>query len=172
MSAEAQARLNVALKDIINFYEQAKIAPSSVQLMETFVEKHLPIDFLSLAEGFGKCMAFIDHDELISLLYKAFVLLVDGYVIERKQINKKLKLLKEDKKADPAKVNSMENAIVDIDQRKAVAISTLNRIKAMNLVPAALFRDPKFDAFSYYKAALSKHQAEQAAASPQKKGKN
>lgn len=171
MSAEAQARLNVALKDVINFYEAANIAPSSVQLMETFVEKHQPIDFLTLAEGFGKCMAFIDHDELVSLLLKAFILLIEGYVIERKQINKKLKILKEDKKADPAKVNSLENMVVDLDQRKAVAMSTMNRLKVMNLVPAALFRDPKFDAYSYYKTALAQQQATAAAAAPPKKGK-
>jgi len=171
MAAEAQARLNVALKDIIAFYEQAKIAPSSIELMEAFVEKHQPIDFLTLAEGFGKCMAFIDHDELISLLYKAFVLLIDGYVAERKAINKRLKILREDKKADPAKIASMENTIIDIDQRKAVAMSTMNRLKAMNFVPAELFRDPKFDAFTHYKAALAKHQAEVAASAPPKKGK-
>lgn len=171
MSADAQARLNVALKDIILFYEAAKVAPESILLMENFVEKHLPIDFLTLAEGFGKCMAFIDHDELVSLLYKAFILLIDGYIIERKQINKKLKILKEDKKADPNKINNMENAIVDIDGRKAIAMSTMNRLKAMNLVPAALFRDPNFDAFAHYKVALAKHQSEVAAAAPPKKGK-
>jgi hypothetical protein len=171
-SAEAQARLNVTLKDIVGFYVQAGIDEKSVALMESFIEKHLTVDFLSLAEGFGKCMAFINHDELISLLLKAFLGLIDGYVIERKMVNKRLKLLKEDKKADQEVVARLERLIGDIDDRKALAMTTANRLKAMNMVPLALFNDPKFDAYSYYRTTLLAKQKEALvnAPPPKKKG--
>lgn len=170
-SAESQARLNVCLKDIVAFYEQAGVAQQSLTLMESFIDKHLTVDFLTLAEGFGKCMAFIDHDELISQLLKSYLQLIEGYIIERKMVNKKLKLLKEDKKSDPDVIARLENLIIDIDNRKAIAMTTANRLKVMNLVPAAMFRDPKFDAFSHYKVAWEKQRAAQAAAMPHKKGK-
>lgn len=116
-------------------------------------------------------MAFIDHDELISQLLKSYLQLIEGYIIERKMVNKKLKLLKEDKKSDPDVIARLENLIIDIDNRKAIAMTTANRLKVMNLVPAAMFRDPKFDAFSHYKVAWEKQRAAQAAAMPHKKGK-
>ena len=48
-------------------------------------------------------MAFIEHDELINKLLKTYQQLIDGFIIERKIINKRIRLLKEDKKAKPVK---------------------------------------------------------------------
>lgn len=155
-TAEAQARLNICLKDIIAFFENAGIDRNSLSLLESFLEKHQTVDFLNLAEGYGKCMAFIDHDELVGLLLKSYTTLIEGYLLERKQVNKRLKILKEDKKADPDVVSRLEHLIVDIDNRKAAANVINNRLKAMNLIPAKLFLDPNFDAYSYYKTALAK----------------
>ena len=118
--AEAQARLNVALKDIVQFFEDEGVKEHSVVLLNSFIDKHLTVDFLALAENFGKCMAFINHDELTSRLFKSFSILMEGYIIERKVTNKRLKMLKEDKKSDPDVILRLENLIIDIDQRKAV----------------------------------------------------
>mmetsp|Transcript_19817 Transcript_19817/g.33152 ORF Transcript_19817/g.33152 Transcript_19817/m.33152 type:complete len:176 (-) Transcript_19817:1071-1598(-) len=160
-SAEAQARLNVSLKEIISFYQEAGIEQSSMDLMDGFIEKHLTMDFLHLSEGFGKCMAFIDHDELVSLLLKAYLLLIDGYVIERKIINKKLRLLKEDKKTDPEVLIRLENLLLDIDHKKALAMTNGNRLKAMNMIPLANFNDLNFDAKQFYHQAMSKVRLEE-----------
>ena len=159
-SAEAQSRLNVMLKDIVNFFEQAKVDERSISVMENFIEKHLTVDLLTLAEGFGKCMAFIDHDELISLLLKAYTQLLDGYVIERKIVYKRWKPLTEDKKADPVLLNRLENLIADIDARKSIAMDTLYRLKVMNAVPLACFHNPKFDATAHYKKVMAEKSKE------------
>lgn len=164
MAAEAQARLNVCLRDIISFYEQAGIDAKSVAMLESFIDRHLPFDFLSLAEGFGKCMAFIDHDTLIALLVKAFSTLIDGFTIERRGIAKKHRILMEDKKADPAVIARLENLMADIDARKQTAEMTLQRLKVMNMVPAALFRDPKFEPYAYYQNIRAQHWREAAEA--------
>jgi hypothetical protein len=173
MAAEAQARLNVCLRDIISFYEHAGIDAKSLAMLESFIDRHLPFDFLSLAEGFGKCMAFINHDELIALLIKAFSTLIDGFVVERKGIAKKHKNLLEDKKADPAVIARLENLMADLDSRKQTAEMTNQRLKVMNMVPAALFRDPKFEPYEYYQKVRATHWREAAeareAAAPHKK---
>ena len=143
MAAEAQARLNICLRDIITFFEQGGIDGNSIAMLESFIDRHLPMDFLSLAEGFGKCMAFINHDELIALLVKAFNTLIDGYVIEKKAVSKKHKILIEDKKSDPAVIARLEALMADLDSRKQTAEMTNQRLKIMNMVPAAMFRDPK-----------------------------
>lgn len=157
-AAENLARLNVCLKDIVTFFEEAGIASSSLELMNSFIEKHLYMDFLSLAEGFGKCMAFINHDELVRRILEAYNTLINGYIIERKAISKKIRILKEDKKTDPEVLAKQENLLADVDQKKANAMTILARVRAMNYLPVNLFKDDKFDGVSYYDANVEKPQ--------------
>ena len=152
--AEAQARLNVALRDIVAFFEDGGVKEHSVELLNSFIDKHLTVDFLSLAESFGKCMAFIDHDDLTSRLFKCFSLLMEGYIIERKVTNKRLKMLKEDKKSDPDVILRLENLIIDIDQRKAIATVSLARFRAMQTMSINNFKDSNFDYKKAYKESV------------------
>jgi hypothetical protein len=121
-SVDAQARLNVNLREIVTFFEESGVQEQSIQLLNSFIDKHLSTDFLELAEGFGKCMAFIDHDELVNKLLKTFSSLVDGYVVERKIVSKRIRLLKEDKKTDPDVLTRQENLLLDVDNKKAIAM--------------------------------------------------
>ena len=155
--AEAQARLNVSLKEIVAFFEDQGIKEHSVDLLNNFIDKHLTVDFLSLSENFGKCMAFNDHDELNSKLFKSFTLLIEGYVIERKVTNKRLKMLKEDKKSDPDVILRLENLLIDIDQRKAIATASLARLRAMQTISINKFKDPNFDYKKAYKESVLAH---------------
>jgi hypothetical protein len=143
--AEAQARLNVCLREIIVFLEEANIQEHSAALLNTFIDKHLTIDFLNLAEGFGKCMAFLDHDALVEKLYRSYCVLIDGYVVERKIISKKIRIMKEDKKADPDVVIRLENLLSDVDNKKALAMTSCMRLRAMNTIRFAPFKNADFD---------------------------
>jgi hypothetical protein len=165
-SAEAQARLNVNLREIVSFFESAGIQEHSVTLLNSFIDKHLTTDFLSLAEGYGSCMAFIDHNDLIAKLLKTYTSLLDGYIIERKIINKRIRLLKEDKKADPDVLARQENLLSDVDNKKALAIVAMARLRAMNLIPFEKFKDPKFNGLAEYKSIVA---ATQKANKPTKK---
>lgn len=143
--AENQARLNIELQDIITFFEEQKIQEQSIALLNDFIEKKLATNFLSLAEGYGKCMAFIDHEELLSKLVKCSVLLIDGYKIESKIARKKLNALKEDKKTDPEVMAKNEKINVDIDLKLAEGKVEYARLRAMGKIPAESFKDPHFD---------------------------
>lgn len=154
---DCQARLNVSLRDIITFFEEAGIKENSIILLNSFIDKHLTTDFLSLAEGYGKCMAFIDHDELVVKLLKSSQLLIEGYVIERKIANKRLKLLKEDKKSDPEVIARLENLLIDLDQKKAVANVSAMRLRAMTTISISNFHNPKFDYVAHHKASVEHH---------------
>lgn len=150
-AAEAQARLNVCLREIVTFFEEAGAQEHSINMLNAFIDKHLTTDFLSLAEGFGSCMAFIDHNELISKLYRTVCTLIDGFIIERKIILKKIRLLKEDKKADPEVLARQENLLADVDAKKANAMVLMARLRAMNAIPLEMFEDDSFNAFAHYK---------------------
>lgn len=158
-SAEAQARLNVNLKDIVTFYEENGVLEHSINLMNSFIEKHLTMDFLELAEGYGKCMAFIDHDELASRLLKSYNSLLDGYIIERKMINKRIRMLKEDKKADPEVLARQENLLAELDIKKANAIVAMARLRVMNIISIKDFQDEKLDAVDKYQKYMEHQKA-------------
>jgi hypothetical protein len=150
-AAEAQARLNINLRDIVIFFQENGIQEHSVLLLEQFIEKKQALDFLNLAEGYGKCMAFCNHDELIAKLLQSYLSLIDGYIVERKTTSKRIKNLKEDKKADPDVLARQENLLNDIDHRKATASAACVRFRTMAAIPLDMFRDETFDAVVYKK---------------------
>lgn len=156
--AEVQARLNICLRDIVTFFEEAGVREDSILLLNSFIDKHLTVDFLNLAEGFGNCMAFIDHNELIRRILESFNTLLSGYVLERKLYNKRIRILREDKKADPELIAKLEHLLTEVDQKKAQAMVTAARLRAMNAIPVDKFRDPKFNALDYYDKNVEKIQ--------------
>lgn len=155
-AAEAQARLNITLRDILTFFQENGIQEHSAVLLETFIEKKQALDFLNLADGYGKCMAFINHDALIELILASYTALIDGYIIERKITSKRIKNLKEDKKADPDVLARQENLLVDIETRKSSASAALVRFRIMSKVPLTNFRDPSFNPDMFIKNAQAR----------------
>ena len=120
--------------------------------LNEFIAKNQTFGFLELSEAFGECMAFIDHDDLIAKLQFSFNLLADGYNIERKIINKRLKFLKEDKKSDPVVIDKNENNLLDVENKKATVLVQCLRLKAMTTIPVKHFKsNPNFDPIAHYK---------------------
>jgi hypothetical protein len=150
-SAEAQLRLQFSLKDLISFFEKAGVSSQSIENLQEFVTKNQTMAFLELAEAFGECMAFIDHDDVLIKIQGSFHLLAEGYNIERKLIVKRLKFLREDKKSDPSLIEKNENGLVDIDQRKALVLVQCLRLRAMLTIPIKHFKEnPNFDCIAHY----------------------
>ena len=151
-SAEAQARLQLSLRDIIEFFEKAGVEQHSVENLTEFISKNQTFGFLELSEAFGECMAFIDHDDLLNKIQASYHLLSEGYNIERKIINKRLKFLKEDKKSDPGIIDKNENNLLDVESKKATVLVQCLRLKAMASIPVKSFKsNPNFDALLHYK---------------------
>lgn len=149
--AENNARLNVELEDLIIFFESAEIQEHSIANMKDLIEKGLISDCLDLAEGFGKCMAFINHEELLSKMLSCYSVLIDGIKIERKMTGKKLGLLREDKKADPEILAKVESQMENVEKRLSAGKVEHARLQAMSFFPMDKFKDPKFDYKKAYK---------------------
>jgi hypothetical protein len=144
--AEIQARINVALKDIISFYEDAKCPASSLENLQGLLDSHDYMRFLELAEGFSQCMAFIDHNLIVSKMHAAWNLVHDSIVIERKMVSKRLRPLEEDKKADPELVAKLQNIKANHDRRKAKASISCAKFGFMMKIPIQEFlKDPNFN---------------------------
>ena len=77
-SIEAQARLNVSLREVISFFEESGVQNHSIVLLNEFIDKHQSFEFLELAEKYGSCNAFLAHEKLFELLYGSWSLLYDG----------------------------------------------------------------------------------------------
>ena len=151
-AADAQARLQVSLRELIEFFEKYGIESRSVEKLNDFITKNQSMEFLDLCESFGECMAFIDHDELCTRLSTSYNFLSDGYNIEKKTLNKRLKALKEDKKTEPETLAKIENAINDVEMKKASVLVNCLRVKAMVMIPSENFKkDEKYDSLKLYK---------------------
>jgi TRAP-type mannitol/chloroaromatic compound transport system substrate-binding protein len=82
-------------------------------------------------------------------------LFLDGLNLERKLINKKLKALREDKKADPNNVLKQEALIADIDEKKSRVVLNNVRLKAVKCTSISEFiNDPNIDLDALYKQRL------------------
>jgi hypothetical protein len=161
---EAQARLNSSLKDIVTFFaEGANVSSPSIDILNDYIEKHLSFEFLLLAESYGRSMAFINHDELVNLLFASWNLLFDGYTLERKITMKRIRMLKEDKKSDPAVLARQEQLLIDIESKKAKALVECMRLKAMRLFPIKNFaKENNFDYVTEYGRVIKKEVEERA----------
>jgi hypothetical protein len=145
MAADAQARLHLNLQDIVSFYEAGGCGESSADKMNAFIEAHDYFSYLDLAEGFGKCMAFIDHDVLAVKMQEAWTGLNDLYIIEKKSIDKRIKNMEQDKKADPDILLKYQNMKAELEQKLAKVLVQIVKYKYINVYPLKRFNEKSFN---------------------------
>lgn len=148
--AEINARLNVQLTNLKAMFETAGIQQHSIVMLEGLIKDKKPSDFLTLIEGFGQSMAFVDHDELVNRLVVSWDLVLDSLNAEKKAVKKKIAALKEDKKSDPDVLAKQENLLVDVFTKRATSLIAVNRLRAMQTIALADFKNPVFDSMSKY----------------------
>ncbi len=145
------AKLNVCCADMQSMLESANIAEHSANALNSMKDKKQYADFLDLVESFGESMAFIDHDELSNLLLKAWSVYMDVVNNERKAQKKKVQSIQEDKKADPDLLAKNEDILEQVNQRRAMAVASVVRFKAMTAISIKEFRkNPQLDALAMY----------------------
>ena len=139
------AKLNVICADLTELLQGgvAPLAEHSINAINNMISKKLYGDFLDLVESFGESMAFINHNELVNVLLKAWTLNADVVNNERKMIKKKLQSLLEDKKADPDNVAKNEDLLAQVNQRRAMATAAVIRFKAMAVIGLEEFKKNK-----------------------------
>ena len=86
-------------------------------------------------------MAFIDHDLLHARMATGLSLLDDGVGVERKILIKKIRNLEGDKNADPAILAKLQNARVELDQKKIRTLIECLKYKYMVTAPLKTFEN-------------------------------
>jgi hypothetical protein len=156
----ASEKLNASLKELVSFFEAAGVKNHTLNLFGEYSTKHQVVEFLMLAENFGKCNAFVDHDQLLLLLLTSWSLLLDGHNMEKKAISRRVRALKEDKKTDPEVLARLEHLLSDIEIKKANESVNIIRLRAMIEIPVQEFKsDPNFDYVARYKENCDKKKA-------------
>ena len=145
MAADAQARLHVNLQEVVSFYQDGGCGDSSLNRLNDYIEKHDYFAFLDLAEGFGKCMAFIDHDTMATMMQSSWAALNDLYVIEKKSVDKRIKNMEQDKKADPDILLKYQNMKVELEEKLAKVLVQITKYKYINVFPLKRFNEKSFD---------------------------
>ena len=133
--------------------ETAGVQQHSVDMLDGLIKDKKYSDCLTLFEGFGDSMAYVDHDDLVSRLTMSWGLVVDALNAERKTVKKRIATLKEDKKTDSDVLARQENAFNDICNKRAFAVCAVTRFKIMNAIPLANFKkDANYDGVADYLA--------------------
>ena len=145
MAADAQARLHISLQDVVTFYKEGGCGESSLAKLDAFIEGHDYFSYLDLAEGFGKCMAFIDHDLMASMMLTSWTALNDLYVIEKKSIDKRIKNMEQDKKADPDILLKYQNMKIELEGKLARVLVQITKYKYINVYPLKRFNEKSFN---------------------------
>mmetsp|Transcript_13624 Transcript_13624/g.20425 ORF Transcript_13624/g.20425 Transcript_13624/m.20425 type:complete len:168 (+) Transcript_13624:98-601(+) len=147
---EARDRLHVHMADMVSFFEEGGCEKKSLSLLSSALESHSHFDFLELAEGYSKCMAFVDHDALAQKLATLWAGVEQFLLLDKKAINRKLRVLEEDKKSDPeviAKLHAKKDAI---DQELARVLIQIIKYNLINSVPVKQFYDKNYNAIAEY----------------------
>jgi hypothetical protein len=149
-SQEARDRLQVHLQDIVNFFEEGGCESKSIAKLQNCVESHSHFDFLELSEGYSKCMAFIDHDTLSLKIQTGWNGIEQYLLLDKKVINRKLRVLEEDKKSDPEVIAKLHTKKDVIDQELARVKIQIIKYTLINSVPIQRFYDKNFNALAEY----------------------
>jgi hypothetical protein len=149
-SQEARDRLQVHLQDIVSFFEEGGCESKSVAKLRRCVEAHSHFDFLELSEGYSKCMAFIDHDTLSLKIQTGWNGIEQYLLLDKKVINRKLRVLEEDKKSDPEVIAKLHAKKDVIDQELARVKIQIIKYTLINSVPTQRFYDKNFNALAEY----------------------
>jgi hypothetical protein len=144
-SAEAQARLCASLREIAEFYEVGGCSSSSITKFNDLINTQQYFDVLELAEGYSKCMAFIDHDELVRKLGISWGCFEDCLNIEKKIINRRLRNLEGDKNADPDLIAKLHNIKSELEQKLARIMVYKIKFIIVRNYPIRKFMDKTYD---------------------------
>ena len=150
-ASDINARLNVVCKELIEVYVEQKVPEETIAHLEELIDKREQYEFMELALGFRKTMAFLDHDEYTDKLTRGWHLLDEGMALESKAIRKKVQAVQGDSKADPEQVANVLAARDAVDEKKAKTKINELRLKAEQMCPINMFLDdPDFDAVAWY----------------------
>ena len=133
-AAEIKARLTSSLAQINEYFtvnNNCNIDEKTQEILTTFLAQNQFIEFLNYAESTSRNDPYSKHNELILLLYPCWSNLYDNLGVERKNTIKRLKLLKEDRKADPININKLETNIKSIEDKKSIALINVCKFKLM-----------------------------------------
>lgn len=177
--AECQARLNSTLQDIIDFFAASPRPPQveegetpittsaapdlspllsqrSLDLLSSFLQQQLIDDFLTLAEALAAASAYLPHDYLFEKLLNCRNLRLEGLNLEKKLINKRLRILREDKKSDPEMIIKQENLLNECERKKALEKVQIARLSVITSCPLSYFlSDEKIEGKNYYQSVAS-----------------
>ena len=117
MADEAYRQTVGACREILSFFEAYDVSTSSLESLNRLLEADDLSAFLSVAEGFGLSMAFIDHNAFHSILLRGYENLSSMLFFKIRTVSRKLSGL--DPEKDMEEFVSVEIGRDDLQQERA-----------------------------------------------------
>ena len=87
MASDAQARLNIQLRELIGMFE-SNIGEESLARMKSYIESNQYVQLIEMFQAYGHCKPFIDHDVLANKVKLAVYAHGEVLAFERKNLKK------------------------------------------------------------------------------------
>lgn len=129
--ADATARLNVNLRDLLAILQNAKVDSADCEVLVKYIDTKQYLDLLEIAETFASSMVLVNTDGFIAKLCQCWNGFLDICNMEKKALMKKVKALKEDKKSDPEVLAKNEGLLYDAEQRTCAVLVQAARLRKM-----------------------------------------
>lgn len=145
------ARLNVCCREIVEIL-RPNLRENEIERLNTLLETRDQAEFLDLALGFRKSLAFLDHEAYLEKLILGWNLLEMSFSIEVKTLTKKIKALQADTKTDQDVLTKLIDSRTATEQKKSQIKVVALQLQTESRIPFNMFiEDPSFDALAFHK---------------------
>jgi hypothetical protein len=140
MAAEAQAKLAIQLKELVEIFESC-MGDEGKSLMTTYLENNKAVELIELCTAYGRSKPFIDHDLLALRIKSSHYAIGDVLQFEKKNVKKRLNVLLADTKSDKELIQKVQNLVDDVDDRIRRNYSDCIKSKLVASIPLQHFTE-------------------------------
>jgi len=125
---------------------------------DEMIETKMFKEFLDIAVGYVKTMAFMDHDALVKFMSKAWAQWLDVLTIEGKMAKRKVTAMEADsKQAGTPAHEKAQKAMDAVERNRKLAMTESGKYRIAECLPLQPFLDDaNFDATQEYKDYLER----------------
>lgn len=151
MSGENLARLNAGCRDIISLFDDNHVSLAILDRLRALIDTKQFLEMLEISTSFRSTFAFIDQDDLTEKLFRCWRFQDEICNNEVKKITQKIKAVDpKTEKNDPELLVRLNTLRCDAEEKKSRVSLTTAKLKLELTIPIKNFKDPSFDAVSFY----------------------
>jgi hypothetical protein len=141
----------VHLNDLCDAFAVGGCSEEDLTRAKALIERKEYGECLSRFEGYVRSMPFLNIDEVSVICSECWDLISTWYQYERKSLQKKIRTMELDSKANPDTLEKLEINLGELDKKKARALVETLRCRLSSVPLKEYIDNPEFDLKAYMK---------------------